>query len=106
MNPRLAYYCVAVQHPAVSGAEHLELLQLRDQLVSLEPLLTPEEQEALGTADALLAAQASQFHQELQRFVNLATYRHEQDIPPERWWWYLDVLQHVPRPSTATSTGA
>ncbi len=106
MNPRVAYYCAAVQHPDVSGAEHLELLQLRDQLVSVEPLLPPEEQEALGAADALLAAQASQMQRELQRFIDLAAYRREQDIPPERWWWYLDVLQHVPRPSAATPAGA
>lgn len=101
MNPRVASYCVAVQHPDVSGAEHLELLQLRDHLVSLEPLLSPEDQEALSAADALLAAQASQIHHELQRFIDLAAYRRAQDIPPERWWWYLDVLQHVPRPSAA-----
>jgi hypothetical protein len=43
MNPLLAHYGVAVHHPEVSGAEHLELLQIRDQLAGLEPLLTAEE---------------------------------------------------------------
>ena len=57
MNPLLAHYGVAVHHPEVSGAEHLELLQIRDQLAGLEPLLTAEELEALGVADAILAAQ-------------------------------------------------
>jgi hypothetical protein len=30
MNRLLVHYCVDVQHPEVSGAEHLEMLQLRD----------------------------------------------------------------------------
>jgi hypothetical protein len=29
MNRLLAHYCVDVQHPEVSGAEHLEMLQIR-----------------------------------------------------------------------------
>src|SRR4029453_2746059 len=77
MNPLLAHYGVAVHHPEVSGAEHLELLQIRDQLAGLEPLLTAEELEALGVADAILAAQAPRVQRELQRFVDLAVYRCE-----------------------------
>ena len=106
MNPLLAHYGVAVHHPEVSGAEHLDLLQIRDQLAGLEPLLTAEELEALGVADATLAAQAPRVQRELQRFVDLAVYRREHNIPPERWWWYLDVIQHVPRPPSATPAGA
>lgn len=106
MNQLLAHYGIAVQHPEVSGAEHLEMLWIRDQLAVLEPLLTAEEQEALGVADATLAAQAPRVQQELQRFVDLAAYRREQDIPPERWWWYLDVVQHVPIRPAAIPAGA
>ena len=40
MNQLLAHYCIDVQHPEVSGAEHLEMLQIRDQLAVLEPTLT------------------------------------------------------------------
>jgi hypothetical protein len=84
MNRLLAHYCLDVQHPEVSGAEHLEMLQIRDQLAVLEPTLTSEEKAALDAADRVLAEQAHLFHQELQRFVDLATYRCEQGIPPER----------------------
>jgi hypothetical protein len=54
----------------------------------------------------VLAEQAHLFHQELQRFVDLAAYRREHGIPPERWWWYLDVVRYVPRRTVVTSAGA
>ena len=57
MSPLLAHYCVDVQHPGVSGAEHLEMLQIRDQLAGLEPTLTAEEKAALDAADRTLACQ-------------------------------------------------
>jgi hypothetical protein len=106
MNRFLAHYCVDVQHPEVSGAEHLDMLQVRDQLAGLEPTLTAEEQAALGAADRVLAEQAHLFHQELQRFIDLAAYRREHGIPPERWWWYLDVVRSVPRHTIVTPAGA
>lgn len=106
MNRLLAHYCVAVQHPEVSGAEHLEMLQLRDQLAVLAPTLTSEEQVALGEADRVLAEHAPVVHHELQRFLDLAAYRRDQEISPERWWWYLDVLQHVPRRTVVIPAGA
>ncbi len=37
MNRLLVHYGVDVQYPEVSGAEHLEMLQLRDRLAELEP---------------------------------------------------------------------
>jgi len=85
MNRLLTHYCVDVQPPEVSGAEHLEMLQIRDQLHALEPKLTAEERAALVAADQRLAEQAQAFHQELQRFLDLAAYRREHGIPPERW---------------------
>ena len=75
MNRLLAHYCVDVQHPGVSGAEHLEMLQIRDQLAGLEPTLTAEEKASLDAADRTLAEQAHLFHQELQRFIDLAMSR-------------------------------
>jgi hypothetical protein len=95
MNRLLAHYCVDVQHPEVSGAEHLEMLQIRDRLPELVPVLTSKEQEALGEADRVLIERATAFYQELLRFLDLAAYRREHDIPPTRWWWYLDVVGHL-----------
>ena len=59
----------------------LNCCRIRDQLAELEPLLTAEELEALGVADATLAAQAPRVQRELQRFVDLAVYRREHNIP-------------------------
>lgn len=96
MNRLLAHYRVDVQHPEVSGAEHLEMLQIRDRLAEIEPSLTPEEQAALAEADRGLVERAPTFYQALLRFLDLAAYRREHVIPPARWWWYLDVLSHAP----------
>ena len=96
MNRLLMHYCVDVQHPEVSGAEHLEMLQIRDRLAELEPMLTPVDHEELVEADLVLVEQAAAFYQELLRFLDLAAYRQEHSIPLTRWWWYLDVVSHVP----------
>jgi hypothetical protein len=96
MNRLLVHYCVDVQHPEVSGAEHLEMLQIRDRLAEHEPTLTSEEQDALAEADRVLVERATAFYQELLRFLDLAAYRREHGIPPARWWWYLDVVSHLP----------
>lgn len=96
MNRWLVHYCVDVQHPEVSGAEHLEMLHIRDRLAEIESTLTSEEQEALVEADRVLVEQASAFYKELLRFLDLAAYRREQRSPPARWWWYLDVVSHLP----------
>ena len=96
MNRLLVHYGVDVQHPEVSGAEHLEMLQIRDRLAALEPTLTSEEQEALAEADRVLVERATAFYQELLRFLDFAAYRQEHSIPPTRWWWYLDVVSHLP----------
>ena len=86
MNRLLAHYRVDVQHPEVSGAEHLEMLQIRDRLAELESTLTSEEQNALVEADRVLVGRASAFYQELLRFLDLAAYRREHGIPPACWW--------------------
>jgi hypothetical protein len=96
MNRLLVHYGVDVQHPEVSGAEHLEMLQIRDRLADLESTLTAEEQEALAETDRVLIERATAFYQELRRFLDLATYRREHGILLTRWWWYLDVVSHLP----------
>ena len=97
MNPLLKHYCVDVDFPQVSGAEHLEMLQIRDRLAELEPTLSSEERKALLEADRRLARQAAAFCAELSRFVSLAEHRLQHPIPPSHWWWYLDVISEVPR---------
>jgi len=96
MNRLLMHYCVDAQHPEVSGAEHLEMLQIRDRLAESEPTLTSDEQVALAEADRALVERAAAFYQEILRFLDLAAYRREHDIAPTRWWWYLDAVSHLP----------
>ncbi len=95
MNPLLKNYCVSVEFPDVSGAEHLEMLLIRDRLTKIESQFTDEEKNLLTKADRLLVEKANDFYQELSRFVNLAERRKAQMIPPQRWWWYLDAIQVV-----------
>lgn len=96
MNPLLKNYCVSVEFPDVSGAEHLELLQIRDRLTEIEPQLTEEEKILLIKADRQLVENANSFYRELSRFINLTEKRKAQCISPQRWWWYLDVLAVLP----------
>jgi hypothetical protein len=72
------------------------MLQIRDRLAELASTLTSEEQNALAEADRILVERASAFHQELLRFLDLAAYRREHGIPAARWWWFLDVISHLP----------
>jgi hypothetical protein len=96
MNPLLKNYCVSVEFPDVSGAEHLEILLIRDRLREIESQLNQEEKTLLTKADRQLIKKVKDFYQELSRFVNLTESRKAQFIPPERWWWYLDVLALLP----------
>ena len=96
MNRLLTHYYVDVQHPEVSGAEHLEMLHIRDRLAEIKSTLTSAEQDTLAEADRMLVERASAFYKELLRFLDLAAYRREHGIPPAHWWWYLDVVSHLP----------
>ncbi|HAX79315.1 MAG TPA: hypothetical protein DCY88_26695 [Cyanobacteria bacterium UBA11372] len=96
MNPLLKNYCVSVEFPDVSGAEHLEMLQLRDRLAEVESQLSNEEKKILTKADRQLLEQVSIFAQALSSFINLTAKRNAEAIPPQRWWWYLDVLALLP----------
>ena len=92
MNHLLKNYCVSVEFPDVSGAEHLEMLQIRDRLAEIESDLSESEKTLLTKGDRQLIDKLNDFDRELSRFVNLAEIRKAQAIPPQRWWWYLDVL--------------
>jgi hypothetical protein len=96
MNILVKNYSVMVQFPDVSGAEHLEMLQIRDELAQVEFQLSEEEKSLLADADGRLVEQAREFYKELSRFVDLTEKRKFEEITPQRWWWYLDVLAFLP----------
>ena len=100
MNALLRHYRVDVEHPDVSGFEHLEMLQVRSQLAQLEATLSPQERAYLDEADRRLLQQAAAFHAELARITSLGEERARRQPPPSHWWWYLDVLVQLPSPPT------
>jgi hypothetical protein len=95
MNALLQRYIIDTEFSEVSGAEHLETLQVRDRLLKVETTLSEEEKEQLTQADRRFIQHAPQVLRELSQFVDLAAQRRVQDIPAERWWWYLDVLAQI-----------
>lgn len=103
MNRLLENYMIQVDYPDVSGAEHLETLQIRDRLAELETDFSREDRDVLVAADRKLMINIAKIYRELSRFVDLGSYREEWKISPQKWWWYLDVLSHLP--STLNQTG-
>ena len=96
MNPHLERYCLEVKDLGASGPEHLQMLHRRDELAESETTLSPQEQASLAEADRLLLQHATALVVELSLCIDLAKQRREQNIPPSRWWWYLDVISHLP----------
>lgn len=85
MNALLRHYVVDVEHPDVSGFEHLEMLQIRSQLAELEATLSPQERACLDAADRRLLQQAATFHAEPARITSLAEERARRQPPPSHW---------------------
>ena len=96
MNQYLSDFLAGVQSPAASGFEHLNTLLVRDHLFEARSTLTAEEQAMLLKADYLLFKQATAFLAELEMMTSLAYERQAREAPPEQWWWYLDVIEHLP----------
>jgi type III secretory pathway component EscV len=96
MNRYLEDYLAGVQAPAVSGFEHLNTLMVRDKLFEQNKTLSPEERAVLLKADHQLIEQAPVFVSALQQITALEYERERREASPERWWWYLDVIIHLP----------
>ncbi|MGY6529567.1 MAG: hypothetical protein ACXITR_06525 [Cyanobacterium sp.] len=93
----LQIYKINVKYPDVSGFEHLETLQIRDQLALIETELSETEKQQLSLADQLLIKNAQGFYTELSTVVDLKKKRESENISPVCWWWYLDVLANLPQ---------
>jgi hypothetical protein len=89
-------YEVGTHHPDVSGLEHMNLLQVRSRLAELEPHFTADQRKRLARADRALYRRAAEFLRAIEAMVDLASWRKQEDIPVTHWWWYLDVIVHLP----------
>lgn len=94
MNQLLNQYQISLQCLDVSGAEYLDLLNIRDELANFS--LTDEDKRSLEESDQILIKNSALVHQELSRFIDLPKYREKNKINSQQWWWYLDVLSYLP----------
>lgn len=97
-NKYLQSYLIAVQHPHVSGFEHLDMLAVRDKLA--QQRLTTEEALQLTLADQTLLNRVRDFYNALQSITDLQEERQNRQRTPDQWWWYLDVLAQLPIQAT------
>lgn len=89
-------YETDVRFPEVSGMEHLDMLMTRSEIASIEPHLSAALRERVLQADKQLMSRARQFYDAIQAIADLATWRRNEFTPITHWWWYLDVLAHLP----------
>ena len=89
-------YQAGVQHPEVSGMEHLQLLQVRSKLADILHELSKVEQAQIAQADQILLANANAFWEAINEIADLDAWRIQGNIPHDHWWWYLDIIVHLP----------
>ncbi len=89
-------YEVDVRFPDVSGMEHLEMLLTRSRIAQVEATLTAEQRDRVQAADRELIHQAARFYAAIRRIADLADWRARENASPAEWWWYLDILAHLP----------
>lgn len=86
------YISEGILHPDVSGFELLELLDIRSQLASREPLLDENEKARLESIDRQLSWLAETWAVRISEVVNLSEMRKRTHVLPSHWWWYLDKM--------------
>lgn len=96
-------YETDVQFPEVSGMEHLDMLMTRSEIASIEPHLSAVLRDRVLQADRRLMSHARQFYDAIQAIADLSSWRRSEFMPITHWWWYLDVLAHLPLSLEATT---
>jgi hypothetical protein len=102
----IAAYEIDVRFPDVSGMEHLEMLLTRSRIAQVEATLTVEQCRRVQAADCELVRQAARFYAAIRRIADLAAWRARENASPREWWWYLDVLAHLPEVTERPGIGA
>lgn len=101
----VAAYEVDVRFPDVSGMEHLDMLLTRSRIAQVEDMLSPEQRHRVQIADRELMQQAPRFHMAIRKIADLVAWRARENPSPAEWWWYLDVLVHLPSFAEQPATG-
>lgn len=89
-------YETDVQFPDVSGMEHLDMLMVRSEIARNELHLSDKERKRVQQADRLLLQNARQFYESIRRIADIASWRHDENVPASHWWWYLDIIVQLP----------
>ena len=88
---RLMYYLEeSILHLDVSGFELLEILDIRSQLASREPVMDEDEKVRLERFDQQLSQVADQCATRISEVADLAKMRKRANVLPSHWWWYID----------------
>ena len=91
----------SIQHLDASGFELLEILDVRSQLASREPLLNDDDKMMLEQLDLELMQSANNVSIRISEVANLAEMRKRAHVLPSHWWWYLDQMKIDQRKATA-----
>jgi len=88
----LDYLSESILHHDVSGMELLEILDIRSQLASREPIMEDHEKARLEKFDRQLLKLADYLVRRIAEVADLAEMRKRAHVLPSHWWWYLDQL--------------
>jgi hypothetical protein len=93
---RIHAYEVDTNFLEISGMEYLEMLFNRSEIAKIENALSASQKARLAQADQRLVRDAHRFYAAIQSIAHLKSWRDQENVPPDHWWWYLDVLASAP----------
>lgn len=79
----------SIHHKDVSGFEILEILDVRSQLASREPVMDDLERTRLEKLDRQLPYLAQEWYDRIAEVADLCEMRKRSHVLPSHWWWYL-----------------
>jgi hypothetical protein len=80
----------SIRHTDVSGFEILEILDVRSQLASREPLMNDLERARLEKLDRQMPYLADVCNARIAEVADISEMRRRSHVLPSHWWWYLD----------------
>ncbi len=82
----------SMDHTDVSGFEILEILDVRSQLASREPLMDDLERARLEKLDRRMPQLADVWNARIAEMADISEMRKRSHVLPSHWWWYLEDL--------------